>query len=541
MIYVFDDHELNTDTQELSSDGEPVHVEPQVLAVLEYLLTHRDRVVTKIELLDAVWGNRFVSESALTSRIKSVRSACNDNGRDQRVVRTVHGRGYRFVVHVLERDATHASVLPKPPASPAPVTTPGAGFVGRTAELDRLLSAVGAAASGQRQAVFLTGEVGVGKSAILAELLEGIDDVWQVMPGQCLRSRGAAEPYFCLLDALTRLSRADGADVVGVLDRVAPSWLAAIPSLFDDETAGRLQQRLLGSTRERMLREGADAIEELARIKPMVLALEDLQWADDYTLDVLELLLQRTEPLSLLLVGTTRVDPSPASELIAAMARGGRASEIQVRALERAAIVALVTDRFDGASVSDELLELVALRCDGIPLFAQEILATWVRNDLVGVEANEVRVRVPIDQLAATVPDGVRQLIERELADLDPADVAVLEAAAVAGMDFEGAAVAAALGQPLTDVEAVLSTISRRLDFADARGGSSWPDGTVSTKFSFAHELHRQVIYERTSVASRARLHAGIGDAIESSHIDHLATVTVTLAHHFVPLASVKN
>ena len=70
MLYAFAGNELNSDTQELRHGGAAQHVEPQVLAVLEYLVAHRDRVVTKIELLDEVWGSRFVSESALTSRIK---------------------------------------------------------------------------------------------------------------------------------------------------------------------------------------------------------------------------------------------------------------------------------------------------------------------------------------------------------------------------------------------------------------------------------------------------------------------------------------
>jgi len=72
-------------------------MEPQVFDVLAYLVRHHDRLVPKAELLDQVWGSRFVSESALSSRIKSARQAIGDNGRDQRMIRTVHGSGYRFV------------------------------------------------------------------------------------------------------------------------------------------------------------------------------------------------------------------------------------------------------------------------------------------------------------------------------------------------------------------------------------------------------------------------------------------------------------
>jgi pimeloyl-ACP methyl ester carboxylesterase/DNA-binding winged helix-turn-helix (wHTH) protein len=98
--YRFADCLVDTQRFELLHGDEPVHVEPQVFDVLAHLLANRDRVVTKAELLDAVWGDQFVSESALTTRIKQVRQAVGDTGRDQRVVRTAHGRGYQFVAAV---------------------------------------------------------------------------------------------------------------------------------------------------------------------------------------------------------------------------------------------------------------------------------------------------------------------------------------------------------------------------------------------------------------------------------------------------------
>jgi predicted ATPase/DNA-binding winged helix-turn-helix (wHTH) protein len=98
----FADFDLDTTTFELRRDGVPVPMEPKVFDVLAYLVRHRDRVVQKTELLDAVWGDRFVSDSALTTRIKRVRQALGDDGRSQRWVKTVHGRGYRFAADASE-------------------------------------------------------------------------------------------------------------------------------------------------------------------------------------------------------------------------------------------------------------------------------------------------------------------------------------------------------------------------------------------------------------------------------------------------------
>jgi class 3 adenylate cyclase/DNA-binding winged helix-turn-helix (wHTH) protein len=91
---------VDTETLELRAGDEEVDLEPQAFAVLCHLLEHRDRVVPKEELLDEIWGSRFVAESALTTRIKQVRRALGDDGRLQEVIRTHHGRGYRFVAAV---------------------------------------------------------------------------------------------------------------------------------------------------------------------------------------------------------------------------------------------------------------------------------------------------------------------------------------------------------------------------------------------------------------------------------------------------------
>ena len=104
MIFVFSDCELDLDRYELRRSGRLRRVEPQVFDLLAVLIRERHRVVPKEELLDTVWGNRFVSESALTSRVKAARQAIGDDGRNQRLIRTAHGRGYQFTASVDEAE-----------------------------------------------------------------------------------------------------------------------------------------------------------------------------------------------------------------------------------------------------------------------------------------------------------------------------------------------------------------------------------------------------------------------------------------------------
>jgi pimeloyl-ACP methyl ester carboxylesterase/DNA-binding winged helix-turn-helix (wHTH) protein len=116
--YVFADVEIDLDRFELRRSGAVVHVEPQVFDVIVHLLRNRQRVVPKTELLDSVWGDRFVSESALTSRMLAARRAVGDDGTTQRVIRTVHGRGYQFVAPV---DAEPPVVAPAEPGASGPL------------------------------------------------------------------------------------------------------------------------------------------------------------------------------------------------------------------------------------------------------------------------------------------------------------------------------------------------------------------------------------------------------------------------------------
>lgn len=96
-VWQFGDFVLDLPRHELRRNGNVVRVEPQVFDVLTQLVTHHDRVVTKIELFESVWGGRFVGDAALSSRIKAIRHALGDSGQLQHTIRTVRGRGYQFV------------------------------------------------------------------------------------------------------------------------------------------------------------------------------------------------------------------------------------------------------------------------------------------------------------------------------------------------------------------------------------------------------------------------------------------------------------
>ena len=128
MVLRFGDHVLDIERRELRRGAEPVALEPQVFDLLVYLVRNRDRVVSKDDLIEGVWGGRIVSDSALTSRLNAARKAVDDSGAEQRVIRTVQRRGVRFIGEVSEDSEPAAEVVAAPAAAEA---------ADRTAPVDR--------------------------------------------------------------------------------------------------------------------------------------------------------------------------------------------------------------------------------------------------------------------------------------------------------------------------------------------------------------------------------------------------------------------
>lgn len=120
VVWRFDDFELDTAVYELRGSGTVIRVEPQVFDVMTQLVGNHDRLVTKEELFDTVWGGRFVGEAALTSRIKAARRALGDDGESQRYIRTVRGRGYQFVGTLIQPPQAVAPEAPPAPELAAP-------------------------------------------------------------------------------------------------------------------------------------------------------------------------------------------------------------------------------------------------------------------------------------------------------------------------------------------------------------------------------------------------------------------------------------
>src|SRR5262249_6033944 len=124
MLYSFENFSLDTARRELRRGGTLIALQPQVFDLLEYAIRNRERVVSKDDLLAAVWNGRIVSESTLSTRINAARNAIGDSGEGQRLLRTAHGKGIRFVGAVREEEETARKLAATFAADPASFSRP---------------------------------------------------------------------------------------------------------------------------------------------------------------------------------------------------------------------------------------------------------------------------------------------------------------------------------------------------------------------------------------------------------------------------------
>ena len=192
----------------LSRDGQAVPLTRKSFALLATLLGRPGRLFTKTELFDTVWAGTVVTDAALSRVIREIRVALGDDAGAPRYIATAHGLGFRFVALVsLDSQADRSN---------APAAAADHGLVGREAELARLDRALADTRAGRRQVVFVTGEAGIGKTALVEAFLQrqaAGADLWAAQ-GRCVAQYGVADAYLPILEGLEGLAGQIGADTL---------------------------------------------------------------------------------------------------------------------------------------------------------------------------------------------------------------------------------------------------------------------------------------------------------------------------------------
>jgi tetratricopeptide (TPR) repeat protein len=282
----------------------------------------------------------------------------------------------------------------------------------------------------------------------------------------------------------------------------------------------------------------AEAVEALCAEAPLVLVLEDLHWGDAATVDLVALLARRREAARLLLIGTYRpVDlltgEHPLRPVTVDLLTEGRGQEIALEPLGEAPIAQYLGERFPRNAFPSELARVIGRRTEGNPLFVVSVADDLVARGLLATRDDRWELRAAPQEVEGSVPENLRQMIERRIGQLDKDEQAILAAGSVAGMEFSVPAVAAALGRLDLDIEERCGELARRQLFIRPLGAHQWPDRTVAVCYGFVHALHRNTFYQAIPSSQRRLLHQAIGDREEAGYGGRAREIATRLAAHF--------
>jgi DNA-binding winged helix-turn-helix (wHTH) protein/tetratricopeptide (TPR) repeat protein len=530
-MLVFGSFRLDSLNQQLWQEQRLIAVPPKTFAVLRYLVERPQRLVTKRELLDALWGDVCVGDAVLKTHLNLIRQILGDSVKAPRFIETAHGRGYRFVASI-----EHGPAFPG--RSPASTSASKSAFVGREAELARLTALLATARTGQRGLAFVTGEPGIGKTALVhafvSSMPPALGEVW-IARGQCIEQYGAGATFLPILEILSSLCRGpDASTVVEVLRRYGPTWLVQMPELLDEPTRAALERTSGVATPERSLREMAATIAALTEVRPLVWVLEDLQWADYSTLDLVSYLARRSEPVRLLVVCTyrpieIRLPDHPLRSLEQSLALHEQCEEVALRHLGEADLVLYLEARFPGHRFPKELPRLLQQRTAGNPLFIARVVDDCLKRGWISQASGVWLISVELDALTQSVPTSILTMIERETERLSPFERQVLEVASVVGYEFSALSVAAATAEDVVRIEELCERWARHGPFL--KPGRSERSVAESRTYRFIHALYHQVVYFAIGQERRVRWHQCVGEHLEASRED--PPQAAALASHF--------
>jgi hypothetical protein len=406
----------------------------------------------------------------------------------------------------------------------------GPGLVGRQRELAQLDAALESALGGRGGLVVLTGEPGIGKTALARTFVEraaarGASWAW----GTCWDG-GGAPAYWPWVQVVRALARSEGVDTLRAQLGDGAPWLVGLLPELADALAPPVQQSAMDSdqARFRLFDALASLLAGVAERRPLVVVLDDLHWADTSSLYALEFVARTLPDVPLLAIAAYRhVEAHARDELAGALGGLARiATRLPLEGLDRDAVGRLAAARARGLGsgepqdIAPRLVAAVHEASAGNPFFVDELVQLLARQGRLHA------TRAPGRPLP--LPDGVRDAIRRRLASLDAPSTEALTTAAVIGAEFRVATLACVLEVPPSE-------ILERLEAPYRAGIVVIVD---PGRFTFQHALVRDTLLEGLGATRRAHLHRVTAESLEELYRDDPEPRLPEIAHHFLHAAT---
>lgn len=459
-----------------------------------------------------LFGEGAASAAALRDRAESGRILASE------AVRVLAGRSFGFAAagDGTDPDASYTIDASAPRGSGRTVGTP---FVGREEELQLLTARWRKVVSGASQIVLLRGDPGIGKSRLVEEFRRSLDPdghFWIVLQGSSMFPN---TPYHALAQMVQGLVDESGSDPVEVLGmRLAEFGLAheLADTILDAADLRRQQGQPAdsgGADQRRARIQGGliNALFDMAQRRPLVLLVDDLQWIDPSTLEIVEMLVQQADEDRILVLATARPEfqpPWPEHE---------HHSRITLGRLGQDEVRRMVVDSLGETAIAAETLAMLVDRADGVPLFAEELLRTVAEGQ---------------QDSAAALPATLRALLVARMDRLGEARE-LLQVAAVLGRAFPHDLLADVSGYKPSDLAAMLAQLAEE-QLLVVRGAAP------AANYRFRHALLQDAAYETLPKKRQRELHRRAAQTIVDRFPQMAASQRELLASHWTRAGAVS-
>jgi predicted ATPase len=390
-------------------------------------------------------------------------------------------------------------------------------LVGRARERAALAEAFATASAGRGSLLCISGEPGLGKTALVEQFLAELsaDDRACIARGRCSERLAGSEAYLPLLEALESLLRGpDGSAAARRMKAVAPTWYAQVAP-HGASPAGEAPE----ISQERLKRELVAFFEEASRVRPVVLFLDDLHWADASTVDLLAYLGARCAAQRLLLLIAYRptellVGRHPFVPVQLELQRHGVCREISLGFLGRGDADGYLALAFPGHAFPEEFADTVHDKTEGNPLFLVDLLRYLRDRGVIAPRQGGWALTRAVLDFRRELPESVLSMIRKKVALLRKTDLRLLLVAAVQGCEFDSAVPARVLDLDPASVEERLETLERVHGLVRRRQEQEFPDGTPTLRYQFVHVLYQNTLYGALQPTRRAAWSGAVARAL---------------------------
>ena len=439
----------------------------------------------------------------------------------------------------LEQIAHHADGK-REALSAAPISTAGRTNVGREVQRAQMGRAYARVKEGRGIILAITGEAGIGKTSLLEDFIAELGDRGEkpvVGCGRCSQRLAGDEPYLPILEALESLLHPQsGPSFAGIMKTVAPTWYGLVGGdSVETSGNGEAREKAPAASQERMKREFAALVQELSRLQPLVLFIDDLHWADISTIDILNYLAGRFSETRVLVLGSYRPSDMalrghPFLHIRNDLQSRGMFMEIVVPFLTVEDVERYLELEFPGHGFPSDFASVIHAKTEGSPLFMADLVRYLHDTGGIVDEDGKWALARSLPEQPRELPESVRGMIQRKIEQVEDRDRRLLAAASVEGHEFDTAVITEVVEMDAADVEERLDVLERINVFVRRGEEREFPDHSLTLNYQFVHVLYQNALYDSLQPTRRATLCGKVAKALVARYGDQVPTVAARVA-----------